>query len=86
MKFVDTGTCTTERFSIGREAESGRFYLSLPVSNRLCDYEEYYEITQDDHDAYPSNLPHLVAFAAQCRDRRNDALLIVPPGTDRGIS
>ncbi len=86
MKFVDTATCTRERFSIGREAESGRFYLCLPVSNRLCDYEEYYEIAQRDHDAYPSNLPYLAAFAAQCRERRNDALLIMPPGVDRGIA
>ena len=86
MKFVDTATCVTERFSIGREVESGRCYLSVPVSNQLCDYEEYYEISQADHDTYPSNLPSLVAFAARCRARLNDAFLIVPPGTDRGVA
>jgi len=86
MNFVDTATCSTERFSIGRETVSGRYYLSLPVSNRLCDYEEYYEISQSEHDAYPSNQGSLAAFAAECRARRNDALLIEPPGSDRGVA
>ena len=86
MKFVDTATCATERFSIGREVQSGRCYLSIPVSNRLCDYEEYFEISQADHDAYPSNLSSLVSFAARCRARLNDALLVVPPGRNRGVA
>jgi hypothetical protein len=86
MNFVDTVTCRTERFSIGREAESGRYYLSVPVSNRLCDYEEYYEIAKAAHDAYPVNLAELAAFAGGCRARLNDGLLMVTPGTDRGVA
>lgn len=86
MKFVDTATCTSERFSIGREVHSGRYYLSVPVSNRLCDYEEYFEISQADHDAYPSNLSSLISFADGCRARLNDSLLIVSPGGDRGVA
>lgn len=53
MKFVDTATNRGHRFSIGLELESGRCYLAIPVSNRLCDYEEYYEIDRSTHDAYP---------------------------------
>ena len=85
MTFVDTATCREHRFSIGRETSSGRHYLSIPVSNRLCDYEEYYEIPQAQHDAYPANVQDLADFARQCRERGNDHLLLVAPGPDRGI-
>jgi len=86
MKFVDTATSVVERFSIGQEAESGRHYLSLPVSNRLCDYEEYYEISQEAHDGYPGNLAGLAAFARQCRERLHDDLRFLAPGADRGVA
>lgn len=85
MKFVDTATNREQRFSIGREMESGRYYLSIPVSNRLCDYEEYYLLSKTDHDAYPSNLVALAEFARQCREHRHDHLLYLAPGSDRGV-
>jgi hypothetical protein len=85
MKFVDTATSREQRFSIGQETESGRYYLSIPVSNRLCDYEEYYLISKHAHDAYPSNLEALREFAQQCRERRHDDLLYLAPGSDRGV-
>lgn len=86
MKFVDTTTNREHRFSIGREQESGRHYLSIPVANRLCDYEEYYGISAAAHDAYPGNLDALVEFARQCRLRANDHLLLLQPGSDRGVA
>ncbi|HEY1231671.1 MAG TPA: hypothetical protein VGF26_30595 [Ramlibacter sp.] len=86
MKFVDTATDREHRFSIGRELESGRYYLSIPVSNRLCDYEEYYEIGRAAHDGYPGNLAELAAFASRCRSRLCDDRLLVPPGPDRGVT
>lgn len=86
MRFIDSATCIPERFSIGRETESGRFYLSIPVSNRLCDYEEYYEIEQAAHDGYPANLTELAAFAKRCKARLEDDRLMVAPGTDRGVA
>jgi hypothetical protein len=85
MKFADTTVNREHRFSIGRELESGRYYLSIPVSNRLCDYEEYYEIDQSRHDAYPGNVSELVALAVRCRARMCDDLLIGAPGLDRGF-
>jgi hypothetical protein len=47
LKFKDVVVCRSERFSIGIEESSGRFYLSIPVSNGLVDYEEYYEIDRE---------------------------------------
>ena len=84
MKFLDTATSREHRFSIGRELESGRCYLSIPVSNRLCDYEEYYELDRAAHDAYPANLAEIAVFARRCRARLCDDLLLVPAGADRG--
>lgn len=86
MRFTDTAVNREQRFAIGVELESGRCYLSIPVSNRLADYEEHYAIARSTHDAYPSNAAELTAFAADCRLRRNDHLLLVPPGTDRGVA
>ena len=37
MRFVDTATNGEHRFSIGRELASGRYYLSIPVSNRMAE-------------------------------------------------
>lgn len=85
MKFVDTAVDREHRFSIGRELESGKYYLAIPVSNRLCDYEEYYEIDRLTHDAYPGNVPVLAALATRCRARTCDDLLLIPPGEDRGV-
>ena len=65
MKHAETAVDRDHRFTIGRDLESGRHYLSIPVSNRLCDYEEYYEIAKATHDAYPANLAELIAFAEQ---------------------
>ena len=86
MKFVDTATNGEHRFSIGRELESGRYYLSFPVLNRLCEYEEYYEIDRAAHDGYPGNLADLAAHASRCRARQCDDLLLIPPGSDRGVA
>jgi hypothetical protein len=85
MKFADTHVNKDKRYSLGREVESGRFYLSIPVSNRLVDYEEYYEISREAHDAYPENEETLTKFADECRARRCDHLLLVTPGKDCGV-
>ncbi|KQV96590.1 hypothetical protein [Pelomonas sp. Root1237] len=86
MKFVDTAINKTERYSIGKEVESGRFYLAIPVSNRLVDYEEYYQIDATAHERYPANSTQLGAFADECRARKHDNLLFIPPGKERGYA
>ncbi len=41
MKFSDTFVSREDRYSIGAELDSGRPYVSIPVSNGVVDYEEY---------------------------------------------
>jgi hypothetical protein len=86
MRFSDTATEEQARFTIGRELDSGRYFLSIPVSSGLVDYEEYYEITAAMHDSYPGNREALCAFADACRRHERDALLIQKPGRNRGVA
>ncbi len=85
MKFQDTSVNTENRFSTGIEKESGRYYLSIPVSNSLVDYEEYYLITQEQYNQYPTNINDLINFAENCRKHHNDHLILQQPGVDRGV-
>ena len=52
MKFEDTFFSRVERYAIGIEKESGRHYLSIPVTNHMIDYEEYYEISESDYNIF----------------------------------
>lgn len=84
MSFQDTSFSREHRYSLGLETDSGRHYLSIPVSNGLVDYEEYYEISAADHGRYGLDEAAAVAFADECRRHEHDELLIVKPGRSRG--
>jgi hypothetical protein len=86
VKFVDTHVSSKDFFSLGIEQNSGRYYLSIPVSSGLVDYEEYYEIPKDLVDRYPEDIMELRQLANLCRRRLNDNHLMVKPGTNRGSS
>ena len=84
MNFVDSCIFRVERFSIGTEEISGKHYLSMPIANPYVDYEEYYEIDDDDFFACPNNLDQLKQIAEKSRARQKDARLIVKSGKLRG--
>lgn len=84
MRFVDIAVYPAERYSLGIEVDSGRLYLSIPVSNSLVDYDEYYEIDQAAFQRYRVNLESAREFAARCRNRELDDRLFGRPGGDRG--
>jgi hypothetical protein len=86
MKFRDVFYSREERYSLGVEEEYGKYYLSIPVSNRCGDYEEYYEIDKASFDQYLSSPASVMPFLDQCRRRKKDHLLILKPGSDRGTS
>lgn len=74
------------RFSLGIEEESGRYYVSIPVSNGLADYEEYYEIDRTAFERYRVDPVAALPFVDRCRHRDADELLIVQPGSNRGTA
>jgi hypothetical protein len=84
MDFQDTSFSREHRYSLGIETESGRHYLSIPVSNGLVDYEEYYEISAADHERYGVDHPAAAAFADECRRHEHEEQLIQKPGWNRG--
>ncbi|WAJ42972.1 hypothetical protein OK015_17140 [Mycobacterium sp. Aquia_216] len=84
MKFEDTFFSSEDRYSIGVESTSGRYYASIPVSNGIVDYEEYYELTQDQYSEFLRDSTAAIAFVEACRRREHDDLLLQRPGSNRG--
>jgi len=85
MKFDDTYFSREDRYSIGIESTSGRYYASIPVSNGIVDYEEYYELTQDQYREFLRDKETAIDFIEACRRREHDDLLLQKPGSNRGI-
>ncbi|MFI1918663.1 hypothetical protein [Nocardia sp. NPDC020380] len=87
MRFDDSFFSREYWFSLGREGGTGKYYLSIPVSNGLVDYEEYYEIPELTFERFMQDPSSAVEFAESCRHQQMDALLIVPaPATGRGTA
>lgn len=84
MNFEDTYFSREDRYSIGVESTTGRFYLSIPVSNGIVDYEEYYEVTDEQYRRFLDDHDAAAAFAESCRRHERDDLLIEKPGSNRG--
>lgn len=84
MRFVDSYTDTDGRYSLGRDSKTSGYYLSIPVSNRLVDYEEYYRLSRDLFGVFLQDRSEALGFADRCRARECDDLLILQPGADRG--
>jgi hypothetical protein len=84
MKFNDHFVFCNDRFAVGQEVDSERFYLSIPVSNGLVEYEEYYELTREEFSRFSQSLDEMRKLALECRARREDDRLIMKPGNKRG--
>jgi hypothetical protein len=72
------------RYSIGVESMSGRYYASIPVSNGIVDYEEYYELTPNQYREFLRDNGEAIEFVEACRRHEHDDLLLQQPGSNRG--
>lgn len=86
MEFRDILVRKEDRYSIGIEEQAGKYYLSIPVANNFVDYEEYYEINEDEFHAFNVSAAAAAEFVQQCRIRKQDNRLIIKPGKDRGVA
>jgi hypothetical protein len=84
MKFEDVAVNRPERYTLGIEQGSRRYHISILVSNRLVDYEEYYEIDGDMFERFRADLDSALPFVVRCRNRQEDPRLMIQPGGDRG--
>lgn len=85
MKFDYIFFSKEHRYSLGTELQSGKHYLSIPVSNGVVDYEEYYEIDSNLLQQFLTQQEKTLEFAEKCRRQELDELLIIKPGSNRGI-
>ncbi len=84
MKFDDTFFSREDKYSLGVESMSGRWYVSIPVSNGIVDYEEYYGLTESQYRSFLHDRNAAVEFVEACRQRQHDDLLLQQPGSNRG--
>ncbi|BBZ15198.1 hypothetical protein BST20_18015 [Mycobacterium branderi] len=84
MNFTDTHFSREGRYWLGKETDSGRSYLGIPISNRMVDYIEFYWINDAQYRSFAENQDLAFEFAEACRRREHDDLLVFTPGTDRG--
>lgn len=84
MKFEDVYFSKEDRYSIGIETDSGRYYVSIPVSNGLVDYEEHYAIDPEQYKLFLTDTSAALSFIEACRKHEHDDRLIQRPGTNRG--
>ena len=73
-----------ERFTVGKDEDSGGYYVSIPVSNGLVEYSEYYAIADSEFGQLNNAANELRGLVERCRAQQNDANLIVKPGANRG--
>lgn len=86
MKFQDIAVNREQRYALGTEQDSGKHYVSIPVSNGLVDYEEYYEISNEEFERYRADLASALPLVEQARQRQVDDRLIQKPGSKRGTA
>jgi hypothetical protein len=72
-------------YSIGKDLALNCYFLSIPVSNTMVDYEEFYRIDEDQYSIFMKDSSSAKTFADECRLRQHDQLLTLKPGKDRGI-
>jgi hypothetical protein len=86
MKFNCVHVDKVRRFSLEIEEESGRTFVAIPVSNRMVDYLEYYEVDAPAFERYRADPALAYDFVARCERRELDHLLLFAPGSDRGTA
>lgn len=85
-RFTDISVNQKERYLLGRDEQSGDYYLSIPVANQIADYEEYYRLSDHEYKSFTEDEKKAAAFADPCRKRLHDDKLILQPGNDRGVA
>jgi hypothetical protein len=84
LKARDEFSSRENRYTLGVDELSGRHYASLPVTIGVVDYEEYYELADDEYARFMADPASAAAFIEECRRREHDELLMQEPGWNRG--
>jgi hypothetical protein len=85
MRFSAIEVSLDHRYALERDTEAGAPVLSIPVSNGMADYCEYYTISESELAHFLNDEAAAAAFASQCGRREQDDRLVIKPGADRGV-
>lgn len=80
--FVDR----VKRFALEIDEQTGRMFVSIPVRNKQVEYDEWYEVDKETFDRYTADPTLADEFVARAKRRELDHLLLLKPGTDRGVA
>lgn len=80
----DSFSSRHDRYSLGFDEDSGKYYVSFPVSTGIVDYEEYYAMTAEQYQRFSDRQDLALQFVDSCHQRQHDDLLIQKPGWNRG--
>lgn len=84
LQFDDMMISQEEQFSLGVERTTGVHYISVSVAAQVVDYEEYYELTEEEFFRLLDDPEAGQALARRCRDGQEDARLFRRPGGPGG--
>jgi len=84
MKLRDTFVSKGNRYSLGVEEDSGLHFAAITVANRMVDYMESYNISDDEYQAFMTDQTQALEFVESCRRREQDDRLFLQPGSERG--
>jgi len=74
------------QYSIGIDLETDQHYVSIPVSAQFFDYEEFYQVTDEQYAHFLADRDSALAFVQECRRQEHDDLLTEKPGPNRGTA
>jgi hypothetical protein len=85
MRFSTIEISRDHRYALERDTETGAPVLSIPVSNGIVDYCEYYTISESELARFLNDEAAAASFAIECGRRERDDRLVIKPGAARGV-
>lgn len=83
-RFQETLASAEGRYSLGIDLKTSGHFLSIPVDNRIVEYNEHYALSAEQHERFLDDWQAAVRFADECRARMHDDQLIYEPSENRG--
>ncbi len=85
MKIKPVFVDKVRRFSLDVDEDTGRTFVSIPVRNTMVEYDEWYEVDKETFAKYQADPTLAHELVAKAKRREVDHLLLLKPGSDRGV-
>ena len=85
MRYRTIFVSRDHRYALERDVQTAKPVFSIPVSNRMMDYEEWYAISEEEFERFLVDREAAKAFATQCGRREQDDRLDLEARPDRGV-